>query len=382
MQISYPDYYGEFSCTADKCPDTCCAGWGIVIDEKTRRKYSRVRGSFGRRLLSEIDWWEQSFRQKEGRCAFLNCQNLCDIYQELGEGYLCDTCRKYPRHIEEFENIREISLSLSCPAAAGLILGREEKVRFVTKEKSGREETYEGFDFFLFDKLVSAREYMLEVLQNREKPIEFRLGTVLGFVHDLQGRIRRKEVFAIDEILEKYRSPKAEQGIGRRLNVWCRRGRERSKILREMAESLKALEVLDPNFREEIQEYEEILGSQGNIRYQTGCRAFREACPWQDLILEQLMVYFVFTYFCGGVYDEAPYAKLKMALTGSLLIREWMMARWLKQERYLELKQVVEISYRFSRELEHSDRNLNTMEKMMTEQPLFSMDHFLTVIMN
>ena len=24
--------------------------------------------------------------------------------------YLCDTCRKYPRHIEEFEGLREYSL--------------------------------------------------------------------------------------------------------------------------------------------------------------------------------------------------------------------------------------------------------------------------------
>lgn len=382
MQITYPDYYGEFSCTADKCPDTCCAGWGIVIDDKSRRKYSRVRGNFGRRLFREIDWRLQSFRQKQDRCAFLNSQNLCDIYRELGETYLCDTCRKYPRHIEEFENIREISLSLFCPVAAGLILGREEKVRFLTREKSTAEESYKEFDFFLFDKLLSAREYMLEVLQNREEPIEFRMGTVLGLAHDLQGRIRRDEVFAIDELMEKYRSEKAGRKIEKKLNTWSRRGRERANILREMAESLKELEVLNPGFWEEIREYEEILANQGNIRYQTGCRAFREACPWQDLILEQLMVYFVFTYFCGGIYDGAPYIKLKMALTAALLIREWMMALWLKQERNLELEQVVGISYRFSRELEHSDLNLNTMEKMMAEQPLFSMDHFLTVIMN
>ena len=41
---------------------------------------------------------------------------------------LCDTCRNYPRHIEEFEGLREISLSLSCPEAARILLSQKEKV--------------------------------------------------------------------------------------------------------------------------------------------------------------------------------------------------------------------------------------------------------------
>lgn len=124
MQITYPDYYKEFSCTADKCKDTCCAGWGIVIDDNTLKKYRQVKGAFGKRLRQEIDWKEKSFCQKAGRCAFLNQRNLCDIYTQLGEKAFCDTCRRYPRHIEEFENLREISLSLSCPEAAEIILGK------------------------------------------------------------------------------------------------------------------------------------------------------------------------------------------------------------------------------------------------------------------
>ena len=42
MQITRPDYYKEFTCIADVCPDTCCAGWQIVIDEKSLKKYRRV----------------------------------------------------------------------------------------------------------------------------------------------------------------------------------------------------------------------------------------------------------------------------------------------------------------------------------------------------
>lgn len=115
MQITRPDFYKEFSCIAGSCPDTCCAGWQIMIDKKSLKKYQKLKGPFRNRLHNDIDWSEQAFRQYDHRCAFLNEKNLCDIYSEAGADMLCDTCRKYPRHIEEFEGLREYSLSLSCP---------------------------------------------------------------------------------------------------------------------------------------------------------------------------------------------------------------------------------------------------------------------------
>ena len=99
MQITKPTFYKEFSCIAGACPDTCCAGWQIMIDEKSLQKYCRFKGPFRNRLHNDIDWKEHSFCQYDKRCAFLNEDNLCDIYSEAGKDMLCDTCRKYPRHM-------------------------------------------------------------------------------------------------------------------------------------------------------------------------------------------------------------------------------------------------------------------------------------------
>ena len=82
MLYTIPHYYKKFQCIAGECPDTCCAGWQIVIDDRTREKYRRAEGAFGNRLHNSIDWKESCFQQYEGRCAFLNDENLCDIYQE------------------------------------------------------------------------------------------------------------------------------------------------------------------------------------------------------------------------------------------------------------------------------------------------------------
>ena len=132
MHYTVPHYYKRFQCTGGSCPDTCCAGWQIQIDDTTLRKYRKMKGPLGSRLLNEIDWKEKCFRRYNGRCAFLNEEGLCDLYLEGGQSRaFCRTCRMYPRHVEEFEGAREISLSLSCIRAAQTILGCREPVRFL-----------------------------------------------------------------------------------------------------------------------------------------------------------------------------------------------------------------------------------------------------------
>ena len=111
MRYLKPHFYDKFVCTAGDCPDTCCAGWQIMIDEDSLEKYKSVQGEFGKRLHNSINWEEECFCQNDRRCAFLNDGNLCDLYKALGPDALCDTCRLYPRHTEEFEGLRELSLS-------------------------------------------------------------------------------------------------------------------------------------------------------------------------------------------------------------------------------------------------------------------------------
>lgn len=85
MQYTAPHYYRRFTCIAGECPDTCCAGWQIAIDQKSLKAYKKQKGMIGSRLHNEIDWKEEVFRQYDGRCAFLNEENLCDLYLEGGQ---------------------------------------------------------------------------------------------------------------------------------------------------------------------------------------------------------------------------------------------------------------------------------------------------------
>ena len=51
MKVLKPFYYDDFKCIANKCIDSCCIGWQINIDEKTYKKYKKVKGVFGKNLL-------------------------------------------------------------------------------------------------------------------------------------------------------------------------------------------------------------------------------------------------------------------------------------------------------------------------------------------
>ena len=63
MRYLKPHYYDKFVCTAGDCPDSCCAGWQIVIDETSLERYGNEKSEFGTRLRNSIDWDEECFYQ-------------------------------------------------------------------------------------------------------------------------------------------------------------------------------------------------------------------------------------------------------------------------------------------------------------------------------
>lgn len=376
MQYIIPHYYKKFTCIGGECPDTCCAGWQIMIDPASLKKYRQTKGALGSRLHNEIDWEEGAFRQYQKRCAFLNEENLCDLYIEGGGAEMfCRTCRLYPRHIEEFEGLREISLSLSCPEAANLILGCEESVRFLKAENPDREETYEEFDFFLFTKLEDARTLIFQILQNREYPIRLRMAIVLALAHDLQERIDKNALFEIDGLLRRYAKEHVWNWFQKKLDCLNAGISTQQEVLGNLFVILNHLEVLREDWKIYVKETKHILreseiSAEQRNEFQ---RVFTENT------MEQLMVYFVFTYFCGAVYDEQAYGKLKFAVAGSILIRELAKGMFLKNGT-LEFSDITEAARRYAREVEHSDFNKCKMEQMLQEEEKFGLEKLFVIL--
>lgn len=372
MLYTVPDYYKEFSCTADACEDTCCAGWQIVIDKKSLNKYKKLRGAYRAKMLRSVNWLNGTFRQsKDKRCAFLNDNNLCDLYIHQGEKSLCKTCTMYPRHVEEFEGLREITFSVSCPEVARILMERETPVTFLSYERDGDEE-YDDFDPFLFSVLQDARDAMLNILQNRELPLDIRTTLVLGMAHDIQVRVNKQELFSCMDVIEKYECLEPLKGIEKYLKN--PKTKENAKNLsRTMFGKLYDLELLKKEWQNVLTETENILymKSADFGTYESICQKFaewKEEHPMMVIHMEQILVYFLFTYFLGAVYDGAVFAKAQMAVYLSWMIHEIWMARWVINGKDISLEEMIDLLYRFSREVEHSDDNLKKVEKMMNKK--------------
>ncbi len=381
MQITAPDFYKKFSCIAGACPATCCAGWQIVIDEKSLKRYARHKGPFANRLKNDINWKEQVFRQYHHRCAFLNEENLCDIYTEAGPDMLCDTCRKYPRHIEEFEGLRELSLSLSCPEAAKLLLSRQEPITFVTKEKTSSEETFDSFDYLLFTELMDTREQMFSILQDRNIPLNARLLKLLAMGHDFQLCLDKNKLYCWEGIRKKHVQTGTGEDFLEKASNWSKGSKSIPELIRDFWSVLvPEMEVLSPSWHSFLKENLSFHTQYDDQEILQLYKSFQDAMPKWQVQAEQLVLYWLYTYFCGAVYDDQIFAKVKLAIVCTLLIQDLSVGMYQQSGQPLSLKEQIRICYLFSRELEHSDPNLNKMEELLDRNPAFSFEKLLKVL--
>lgn len=386
MRYTVPDYYKKFKCLASDCPATCCAGWQIMIDDKSLKKYASCPGIFGNRLVNSINWEEGRFKQYHSRCAFLNEQNLCDIHLEKEPDFLCRTCRRYPKHVEVYENEREISLSLSCPMVARLLLDKTDQAQFLTTEKVRKndgdhlQKNDDDFDEFLYSALQDCRSVLIAMAQNRNEVLNLRMAKVLSLAHDVQNRIDSRQLFDTENVLERYQREGADTALAQKL-IWfslvneefCgENDRQRAdsdylSVQWRLLDYLRDFEVLDPRWVPDLQRWRKALYGEGPAVYLERKKRFlAEARAWETEY-EQILVYFLFVYFCGAVYDGDALRKAKMAVMSVRILRELAFAQWILAGEKLAAEDRAELAWRYARELEHSDPNLNAMERMMEE---------------
>ena len=210
---------------------------------------------------------------------------------------------------------------------------------------------------------------MIHILQNRKMSVALRCGLVLAIAHDMQGRINRGEIFGCDEVLEKYQTESAEAFVNTKIKEWMADVSEQYRFASDNFSLLHELELLKEDWYVQLMETEHRLFENGIEEYALITKDFHkwvkdQNFPW-EIQKEQLLVYFIFTYLCGAVYDGEVLDKVQMAIISVNLLEDMMMARWLRNENMLDTEDVIELVYRYSREVEHSDINLKRMEKMM-----------------
>ena len=330
MLFRKPAYYDKFRCTADKCSDNCCIGWEIDIDADTNDYYSAVTGNFGKRLSDNIR--DGSFILAENeRCPFLNSRNLCDIYTTLGEEHLCQICTDHPRFFEWFGSVKEGGLGLCCEAAARLILSED-----FTLTESEINETPDN-DYELYPFLFSAREIIIDSLQN--SPINSAISKMLDFADELQYRLDT----------EDYTLPPIEHSVTPAYP-------DISDIMRVFAE----LEPIDENWKPYIENCADAPDMPLDFILQN------------QEYLRRIAVYYIYRFFLKGIFDGDVLSKIKLASVCTWFIARLWYCESLKQK--LSFEDMVQIAKNFSKEVEYSEKNLDTLTDVFCFDENFSIE--------
>ena len=147
-------------------------------------------------------------------------------------------------------------------------------------------------------------------------------------------------------------------------------GYSRKKLLRRLFQILEKMEVLRPEWKQYRTQAEKTLMEAAPFSPEQEA-AFQTL--FTDIAAEQLMVYFLFTYFAGAVYDGDAWGKMKFSFAAMVLIRELFRAEWLQNPDAATAETLRRAAWRFARELEHSDPNKALLEKALKKgTPFFS----------
>lgn len=380
MIIHYPGYYKKFHCLAGECPDTCCIGWEITVDRETEKTYQKLRK--GKSELAER--LRRSVRRRliipDGdRCPFLAGDGLCDLCREYGEAAMTRTCRRYPRHVEDFGDIHEVELLCSCPEAARLILS--EDFRLITRNMPERKGNTDGIDEERLALWFSVREQVFAMAGDRRMPLWARMRRILAFCHDVQGRLRREDTAGVEALvgqaketacrrngadpvpdlidgdktgdhLQTKEERMTERNVPGRLKEADHREKdwektndvytpgkadmhnleERFSLMADFFAEFASLSPIGHGFPELLECSRTFLyhSEDSRSRYEERQQEFRRNMPETEVCTERLLFYFLYSFVMPGFYDGNLYTKAKMAVFGAVAAEELEMAEYFR----------------------------------------------------
>lgn len=371
MKYHKPSFFDQFKCIGSACTDTCCAGWEIEVDETTAEGYLTEKGAFGDRLRREIgsEPGEYFFKLKNNRCPFLNKENLCDIFINLGEDRLCDICREHPRFYNWFGDYTEVGLGLCCEEAERLLFSDSKPLTFVEEVTQDEEQDYSDEDEYtdasdLLDDESEECEQMLEerkaifsILQNRKKNIGARLKRLL-----LQLPYADEMLLLTVPILE-WDDPESIPKLDYNANPSTTTLKSSALFLIRFFGGMESLDETWPSMMKELEQNIDSLIDVDKaaefIQFMKGENRLYE--------YEHIAVYLVYRYYPEILFDGQIEAKILFA-AASICLLFLMDLQCFQENGVYTQHDRIELVRRFSKEIEYCPENMERFEKCCTEQ--------------
>ena len=407
MKYHKPSFFDQFKCIGSACTDTCCAGWEIEVDETTAEGYLTEKGEFGDRLRREIgsEPGEYFFKLQNNRCPFLNKENLCDIFINLGEDRLCDICREHPRFYNWFGDYTEVGLGLCCEEAERLLFSDSKPLTFVEEvtqdeddelseemwheaedetedvcqsvseeqDDSDENEHIDASDMLddevdeTFDdiedesaeceQMLEERKAIFSILQNRKKNIGARLKRLL-----LQLPYADEMLLLTVPILE-WDDPESIPKLDYKAKPSTNTLKNSALFLIRFFGGMESLDETWPSMMKELEQNIDKLVDRDKTN------AFLKFMKGENRLYEyeHIAVYMIYRYYPEILLDGQAEAKILFAAASICLLFLMDLQCFQKNTAYTKQDRI-ELVRRFSKEIEYCPENMERFEKCCTEQ--------------
>ncbi|TGY41135.1 lysine-N-methylase [Clostridium sartagoforme] len=369
--------YDKFKCIADKCNFTCCTGWDINVDTKTYNKWRENKDL--KYLLDNVRFIKGHGKNKflikketNGVCPFLSNEGLCNIVTDHGDEYLSLTCRSFPRIENDFEDVKELTLSCSCPEVVNIISHMEEKIYI---------ESNNSLSYIEDLGCLKIRESLVNILQKEDIRIENKL--ILSY--DMLFNMLDNDDLTYENLIEFLDNYKSKNYIKEELNKYKDyENKDTIEYLKEVNSLF--IDIIEnyrnvPSFKEALKDIYKFTEEINIEKFVKNWKEFKDLFKEYDNLIENCIVSKVLSS-CVSDDLEEMIISFEMIILEYLLIRHAVFLRYyINIKKEISIQDVKDYIVIFSRIIGNNSEAVIEFLLDMYESEILEFDYICSLIL-
>lgn len=398
-EIIIPEYMSEFQCIGSSCEDTCCAGWGVMVDKDTFRKYRSTKHPMMKKQLKENVTRNRSGgsdaayakikMDSEGNCTLLDENRLCTIQKELGADFLSHTCAVYPRTFHRVDGIVEKSATLSCPEVARLVLLNEKGIEFIQDVEPSdtrgfvKENAMSRQQQVLFWDL---RIFTIQTMQNRSLSIEERLIVIGLFLRRFAGFSETEKIRQLEPLINEFTTSIADGSLQASIRQLPTNISFQISMCKSLIEFRAMIPISSKRYIECLNDMVSGLEMDEKLTDESRIQKYEEAyenyyMPFMahhEYMLENYLVNYVFAHLF-------PFNKKSVTDSFAMLIINFSMIKlhligMAKHHGELNVDLVIKLVQSYSKTMDHNPDYVRSVEKMLKDHDYTTLAHMVVLV--
>lgn len=384
MKVLKPFYYDDFKCIAGSCIDNCChAEWEISIDKKTYKKYRKLKGQWGNKINENIsrarsnitDLRYGKIKLKDKGCSLLDEEGLCTIHAQLGENYLCNTCKVYPRDINKYGEIYERNLFMSCPEVARYFVRHKENFSFNMGEEelSDLDKDYiidKSYDEKLYNLLWDSRSLAMEIIQFKEIEIWKRIIFLKILTDKVQKLIDEENYEKYEKVLKSFRNEITNVEVINSLDKIKLVPNVKVNFIKSVVDISEKVSINKIKYNNLLEQYKKLFENDIDNNFENVIKKeyeFNKYLNNKEYIMENLLIYLIYKYFMLALYSKDLNKQVNKVVITYSMIKMLLLGQYDANENKLKEDDFVEVFYVFSRVIEHNKIFLDKIYEAIKE---------------